>query len=70
MSTVHTGLLLERATLNCFKKLGFCLKRVGGRNDKGVDLRGTLQFLDLQKPVIIQYTLKNLSEGVKMKKSQ
>lgn len=40
-STVYRGTLFEYTVANVLKKHNFNLARIGGANDRGIDLKGT-----------------------------
>ena len=55
-SFVERGTAFEFRTLETLNALGFALRRVGGSDDRGVDLRGSLSLAgqDISTSVIIQ----------------
>lgn len=53
ISNVEKGTTFELLTENCLSKWGFRLRRVGGANDRGVDLRG---YWMIPKPVFPKTT--------------
>jgi hypothetical protein len=59
-STTFAGTYYEYATQSLLRRYGFSLTRVGGRGDRGVDLKGTWtvatgeEKVELELPVIVQ----------------
>lgn len=53
-STVFKGTLHEYSVLETLKTYSFDLSRVGGNDDKGIDLKGTWKLPNNSIPIIIQ----------------
>lgn len=66
-SYVERGTLFESRTLEKLNALGFSLRRVGGSDDRGVDLRGSLSLTnqDISTSFIIQCKHENKELGPK-----